>query len=81
MDFDSAASKQLSLKGVSCPINYVRICLALETLESNETLQVEIDKGEPESMVIPGLKEKGYVVEVFQKKASSIILKITCSDE
>ena len=39
--------KHLDLKCVPCPLNVVKIKLALEKLSKNEQLIVELDKGEP----------------------------------
>ena len=44
--------KYLDLKSVPCPLNVVKIKLALEKLSKNEHLIVELDKGEPEEMVL-----------------------------
>ena len=49
--------KHLDLKSVPCPLNVVKIKLALEKLSKNEQLIVELDKGEPEEMVLNNLKE------------------------
>ena len=51
--------KHLDLKSVPCPLNVVKIKLALEKLSKNEQLIVELDKGEPEEMVLNSLKEMG----------------------
>ena len=48
--------KHLDLKSVPCPLNVVKIKLALEKLSNNEQLIVELDKGEPEEMVLSSLK-------------------------
>ena len=47
--------KHLDLKSVPCPLNVVKIKLALEKLSKNEQLIVELDKGEPEEMVLKNL--------------------------
>ncbi len=49
--------KHLDLKSVPCPLNVVKIKLALEKLSKNEQLIVELDKGEPEEMVLNNLIE------------------------
>ena len=49
--------KHLDLKSVPCPLNVVKIKLALEKLSKNEQLIVELDKGEPVEMVFNNLKE------------------------
>ena len=55
--------KYLDLKSVPCPLNVVKIKLALEKLSKNEQLIVELDKGEPEEMVLKNLKEMGRFYE------------------
>ena len=42
--------KHLDLKSVPCPLNVVKIKLALEKLSKNEQLIVELDKGEPKAV-------------------------------
>jgi len=54
--------KYLDLKSVPCPLNVVKIKLALEKLSKNEQLIVELDKGEPEEMVLKNLKEMGCLL-------------------
>ena len=66
----------LDLRGIVCPINFVKCCLALENLSSNDLLKVDIDIGESETSLIKGLQEKGFTVDVLYKdfkKASLII--------
>ena len=59
----------LDLKSVPCPLNVVKIKLALEKLSKNEQLIVELDKGEPEDMVLDNLKEiGGFVTEIKEYK-------------
>ena len=60
--------KKLDLRGTPCPVNFVRCRLALEKLTFNETLEVDIDKGEPEEMVRLGLKNEGYNIKVLFEK-------------
>ena len=61
--------KYLDLKSVPCPLNVVKIKLALEKLSKNEQLIVELDKGEPEDMVLHNLKEiGGFVTEIKEHK-------------
>ena len=43
----------LDLCGTPCPLNFIRCRLALETLASGQCLQVDLDPGEPEEMVVP----------------------------
>ena len=71
--------KYLDLKSVPCPLNVVKIKLALEKLSKNEQLIVELDKGEPEEMVLKNLKEMGCSYE--QIKEHEKILKIKILNE
>ena len=68
--------KHLDLKSVPCPLNVVKIKLALEKLSKNEQLIVELDKGEPEEMVLNNLKEMGYFFKLIKKNDKSIKIKI-----
>ena len=56
-------SKYLDLRGIPCPVNFVQCRLALEELNEDQILQVDLDRGEPEEMVILGLKEEGCQIE------------------
>ena len=68
--------KHLDLKSVPCPLNVVKIKLALEKLSKNEQLIVEIDKGEPEEMVLNNLKEIGCFFEEIKDNEKFIKIKI-----
>ncbi len=59
----AADEASLDLCGTPCPLNYIRSKLALEKLESGAWLQVDLDAGEPEQMVIAGLRDAGHRVE------------------
>ena len=50
----------LDLRGLACPVNFVKCCLVLENLSSNQVLKVDLDIGEAETSIIDGLQEKGY---------------------
>ena len=68
--------KYLDLKSVPCPLNVVRIKLALEKLSKNEQLIVELDKGEPEEMVLNNLKEMGCLYEQINEQEKFLKIKI-----
>ena len=68
--------KYLDLKSVPCPLNVVKIKLALEKLSKNEQLIVELDKGEPEEMVISNLKEMGFLFKQIKEHEKSLQIKI-----
>ena len=68
--------KYLDLKSVPCPLNVVKIKLALEKLSKNEQLIVELDKGEPEEMVLKNLKEMGFLYEQITEHEKFLKIKI-----
>ena len=67
----------LDLCGLICPVNFVKCCLALENLPSNQVLKVDIDRGEAETSVIDGLDEKGYKVKILKKDSKKVTLIIS----
>ena len=68
--------KHLDLKSVPCPLNVVKIKLALENLSQNEQLIIELDKGEPEEMVLKNLKEMGCFFKQIEENEKFIKIKI-----
>ena len=68
--------KHLDLKSVPCPLNFVKIKLAIEKLSKNEQLIVELDKGEPEEMVLKNLKEMGYLFKQIKENEKFLKIKI-----
>ena len=70
----------LNLKSVPCPLNVVKVKLALEKLSSDEELIIELDKGEPVVMVCETLKNMGFFFKKIKENESSIKIKITNED-
>ena len=68
--------KHLDLKSVPCPLNVVKIKLALEKLSKNEHLIVELDKGEPEEMVLNSLRDMGRLFKQIKENEKFIKIKI-----
>ncbi len=66
----------LDLKSVPCPLNVVKIKLALEKLSKHEELIVELDKGEPEEMVLNNLKEMGCLFTQIKEHEKFLKIKI-----
>jgi sulfite reductase (ferredoxin) len=52
------------LRGVACPLNYVKTKLKLEMMDAGEKLEVWLDAGEPIKNVPMSLKNDGHVVHV-----------------
>ena len=74
---DELTDHYLDLRGLACPVNFVKCCLALENLSLNEVLKVDIDIGEAETNVIEGIQEKGYKVNILKKDSHMISLIIS----
>ena len=68
--------KHLDLKSVPCPLNVVKIKLALEKLSKNEQLIVELDKGEPEEMVLNNIKDMGCLITQIKDYEKFLKIKI-----
>ena len=69
-------SKVLDLESIPCPLNVVKCKLALEKLSVNETLVVNLDKGEPEVMVKKALKKMKYFFKTIEEDQKTIKFKI-----
>ena len=54
----------LDLRGVPCPLNWVRARLLLETMAAGESLLVQLDPGEPLESVPASALEDGHAVVV-----------------
>ena len=54
----------LDLRGTPCPLNFIRTRLALEKIPLGSQLVVDLDRGEPEQMVVGGLRGEGHGVSV-----------------
>ena len=75
-----ALLKLLDLKCIPCPLNVVKVKLALEKLSPNQKLIIELDKGEPEEMVQKTLKEMGYLFQRIKEDKNSIKIQILNED-
>ncbi len=71
----------LDLCGLACPVNFVKCCLVLENLSSNQLLQVDLDIGEAETSVMDGLQEKGYTVKILSKDSKKVTLIISSEEK
>ena len=77
MEKNISTGNYLDLRGLVCPVNFVKCCLALESLSLNEVLKVDLDIGEAEISVIDGLQEKGYEVNILNKDKNIVTLLIS----
>jgi tRNA 2-thiouridine synthesizing protein A len=54
----------LDLRGVPCPLNWVRVRLLLETMGSGQSLVLQLDSGEPIESVPRSARDDGHRVSV-----------------
>jgi TusA-related sulfurtransferase len=55
----------LDLRGTRCPLNYVKTRLQLERMDVGQTLEVWLDRGEPEEQVPRSLRMDGQEVRLL----------------
>ena len=53
---------KIDLRGVLCPINFVKTKLKLEMMDSGQILEVILDDGEPIRSVPRSVKEEGHKI-------------------
>jgi len=53
---------KIDLRGVLCPINFVKTKLKLEMLETGQILEAILDDGEPMRSVPKSVKEEGHKI-------------------
>lgn len=53
-------NERLDLRGVLCPINFVKTKLKLEEMQSGQVLEIILDDGEPIMNVPRSVKEEGH---------------------
>jgi len=59
---DFIVHQKLDLRGVRCPVNFVKAKLALEEMKKDEILEILLDEGEPIKNVPRSLKEEGHKI-------------------
>ena len=52
----------LDLRGVECPLNFVKTKIQLEKMNTGEVLEIWIDPGEAIESVPPSVIEEGYEI-------------------
>lgn len=67
MSGESKIDQSMDLRGVSCPLNYVKAKLRLEEMEVGQVLETLLDDGEPIVNVPRSTKEDGHkVIQIMQ---------------
>ena len=57
------AGRELDLRGVACPMNFVKAKLRLETMDVGDTLSIILDDGEPVRNVPASFRNEGQTTE------------------
>lgn len=66
----------LDLRGVLCPINFVKAKLKIESLETGQVLELFLDSGEPIQNVPKSIKEEGHKILEVKKEEGHFRLMV-----
>jgi tRNA 2-thiouridine synthesizing protein A len=77
---DIVADDELDLRGVLCPINFVKTKLKLESMEEGQVLELILDSGEPMQNVPKSLKDEGHKVVEVKNEGDHFRLKVKRSE-
>ena len=66
----------LDLRGIVCPMNFVKTKLKLESMEDGEILEIILDSGEPIQNVPKSIKDEGHKIVGVTKEDDHFKLKI-----
>ncbi len=64
---ENVADEKIDLRGVLCPINFVKTKLKLEMMDDGQVLEITLDDGEPMRNVPRSVKEEGHMVVGVEK--------------
>ena len=59
---DYKANLMLDLRGIECPLNFVKTKLQLDKMKKGEVLEVLLDDGEAIESVPPSIIEEGHTI-------------------
>ena len=68
----------LDLRGIACPLNFVKTKIQLDKMQSGQKLEVLLDSGEAIESVPPSVIEEGHIVlniEPFENNFKVLIQK------
>ncbi|OGI06758.1 MAG: preprotein translocase subunit TatB [Candidatus Melainabacteria bacterium RIFCSPLOWO2_02_FULL_35_15] len=52
----------LDLRGIECPLNFVKTKIQLEKMQSGQNLEIFLDPGEAIESVPPSITEEGHII-------------------
>lgn len=64
---ENVTDDKIDLRGVLCPINFVKTKLKLETMDGGQVLEITLDDGEPMRNVPRSIKEEGHQIIKVEK--------------
>lgn len=64
---ENVTDDKIDLRGVLCPINFVKTKLKLETMDGGQILEITLDDGEPMRNVPKSIKEEGHQIIKVEK--------------
>ncbi len=73
---DIDAKESIDLRGVMCPMNFVKAKLKLEALDAGEVLEIVLDSGEPIQNVPKSIKDEGHKIVEVKKEDGFFRLKV-----
>ncbi len=62
----TSSSQLLDLRGISCPLNFVKTKIQLDKMHKGEVLEVWLDAGEPTESVSRSIIEEGHKITLIQ---------------
>ncbi|MBD2035145.1 sulfurtransferase TusA family protein [Leptolyngbya sp. FACHB-321] len=74
--FSATPDAQLDLRGIPCPINFVRTKLKLDQMQPGTLLEVWLDPGEPIEQVPDSLTMEGYSIEQIEERSGFFAIRI-----
>ncbi len=74
------AERSLDLRGVPCPLNWVRTKLRLETMDPGEMLEILLDDGEPVRNVPRSVRAEGHRIVKADTREGYVELLIARRD-
>lgn len=69
---------QLDLRGVACPMNFVKTKLFLDKISAGEILQVRLDPGEPIESVTASIQAEGHEIISSQPAEENHFILTIC---
>lgn len=60
----------LDLRGVACPMNFVKTKLFMDKMQTDEVVNVLLDPGEPVESVCSSIEAEGHKIESWEESTT-----------